>query len=86
MSGTVDGKPIRSLSSGIACRRWLCAASTVGSFDLGAVGEKGDVADTPFANPVKDFYQTNPIARASRTMAECSALHASAGRTPMAAE
>ena len=23
---------------------------------------------------VKDFYLTNPIARASRTMAECSAL------------
>jgi NADH-quinone oxidoreductase subunit G len=27
-----------------------------------------------FASPVKDFYLTNPIARASAVMAECSAL------------
>ena len=32
-----------------------------------------------------DFYMTNPIARASKTMAECSAL-ASALDTPVAAE
>jgi NADH-quinone oxidoreductase subunit G len=30
----------------------------------------------PFASPVVDFYLTNPIARASRVMAECSALRA----------
>jgi len=29
-----------------------------------------------FVSPVRDFYLTNPIARASRVMAECSALHA----------
>ena len=28
----------------------------------------------PFRSPVTDFYMTNPIARASHTMAECSAL------------
>ncbi|MGN6467325.1 MAG: molybdopterin-dependent oxidoreductase, partial [Rhizobiaceae bacterium] len=28
----------------------------------------------PFVSPVKDFYLTNPIARASAVMAECSAL------------
>jgi NADH-quinone oxidoreductase subunit G len=28
----------------------------------------------PFASPILDFYLTNPIARASRIMAECSAL------------
>jgi NADH-quinone oxidoreductase subunit G len=28
----------------------------------------------PFVSPVKDYYLTNPIARASRTMSECSAL------------
>ncbi|MCH8861792.1 MAG: NADH-quinone oxidoreductase subunit G [Proteobacteria bacterium] len=27
-----------------------------------------------FALPVEDFYQTNPVARASRTMAQCSAM------------
>jgi NADH-quinone oxidoreductase subunit G len=46
----------------------------------------GDVAPTktPFASPVTDFYLTNPIARASAVMAECSALAQS--RVQMAAE
>ena len=34
----------------------------------GAMGKSG------FASPIKDFYLTNPIARASAVMAECSAL------------
>jgi NADH-quinone oxidoreductase subunit G len=38
----------------------------------------------PFANPVGDFYLTNPIARASAVMAECSRL--AAGRMAEAAE
>jgi NADH-quinone oxidoreductase subunit G len=33
----------------------------------------GTVDETPFKNAIGDFYLTNPIARASRTMAECSA-------------
>ncbi|WP_137153660.1 NADH-quinone oxidoreductase subunit NuoG [Rhizobium sp. FKL33] len=32
------------------------------------------MAKSAFASPVKDFYLTNPIARASAVMAECSAL------------
>ena len=28
----------------------------------------------PFVNVIRDFYLTNPIARASAVMAECSAL------------
>jgi NADH-quinone oxidoreductase subunit G len=32
------------------------------------------MAKSGFASPVKDFYLTNPIARASAVMAECSAL------------
>ena len=28
----------------------------------------------PFRSPIEDFYLTNPIARASAVMAECSAL------------
>ena len=40
--------------------------------DLGK-GE-GKTTSEPFVSPVRDFYMTNPIARASRTMAECSAL------------
>ncbi|MDP3898825.1 MAG: NADH-quinone oxidoreductase subunit NuoG [Mesorhizobium sp.] len=34
----------------------------------------GEIGHAPFASAVKDFYLTNPIARASAVMAECSAL------------
>jgi NADH-quinone oxidoreductase subunit G len=34
----------------------------------------GRLGKAPFVPPVKDFYLTNPIARASAVMAECSAL------------
>ncbi|MFC5385603.1 NADH-quinone oxidoreductase subunit NuoG [Aquamicrobium segne] len=34
----------------------------------------GTVEKTGFVSPVRDFYLTNPIARASAVMAECSAL------------
>ena len=44
----------------------------------------GTVDKTPFASSVQDFYLTNPIARASRVMAECSAL--ARGRRLEAAE
>ena len=37
-------------------------------------GIGGDVDRAGFASPVKDFYLTNPIARCSAVMAECSVL------------
>jgi len=40
----------------------------------------GKPSSEPFASPVTDFYLTNPIARASAIMAECSALASSAQR------
>ena len=43
--------------------------------DIAAVAKKGGrLGKTAFASPVKDFYLTNPIARASTVMAECSSL------------
>jgi NADH-quinone oxidoreductase subunit G len=45
----------------------------------------GAVADAPFASPVRDFYLTNPVARASAVMAECSRTIGK-GRTAEAAE
>ena len=36
--------------------------------------QAGTLNKAGFASPVKDFYLTNPIARASAVMAECSAL------------
>ncbi|MDB5509371.1 MAG: NADH-quinone oxidoreductase, chain [Hyphomicrobiales bacterium] len=44
----------------------------------------GDLGKAGFASPVQDFYLTNPIARASAVMAECSAL--AKGRLQQAAE
>ena len=44
----------------------------------------GEPAKAPFVCPIQDFYMTNPIARASAVMAECSRL--AAGRMPAAAE
>ena len=35
---------------------------------------EGAMSAEPFRSPVTDFYMTNPIARASKIMAECSAL------------
>lgn len=37
-------------------------------------GVSGEVDAAPFENAVEDFYLTNPIARASKVMAECSAV------------
>ncbi|HEV2560512.1 MAG TPA: NADH-quinone oxidoreductase subunit NuoG [Rhizomicrobium sp.] len=50
-----------------------------------AIGAAGKLEAAPLASPVTDFYLTNPIARASDTMAECSRLFVS-GATQMAAE
>ncbi len=54
--------------------------SIVTSLDLGALGAAGDVSDAPFASPVKAFHLTNPIARASVTMAECAAVVSGAAK------
>jgi NADH-quinone oxidoreductase subunit G len=37
-------------------------------------GLGGEPSREPFRSPVVDFYLTNPIARASRVLAECSQL------------
>jgi len=40
----------------------------------GPFGEDGPAEPAPFAYPIADFYHTDPISRASVTMAKCSAL------------
>jgi NADH-quinone oxidoreductase subunit G len=40
-----------------------------------AAAAPGAHSREPFVSPIRDFYLTNPIARASAVMAECSALH-----------
>src|SRR4029079_613300 len=44
----------------------------------------GTPGTTPFLSPIADFYLTNPIARASKIMANCSALYS--GTMAQAAE
>ncbi|WP_425407927.1 NADH-quinone oxidoreductase subunit NuoG [Hyphococcus sp.] len=43
-------------------------------FDASAVGAAGEMDGAAFVSGVADYYLTNPIARASKTMSECSAV------------
>jgi NADH-quinone oxidoreductase subunit G len=66
----------------------LAALGSVDAADAGALkgfsaGRK-KMNKAAFKNPVQDYYLTNPVARASAVMAECSALRA--GRALEAAE
>jgi NADH-quinone oxidoreductase subunit G len=48
-----------------------------GCADLaGPSGDPAAMGEAPFASPIRDFWRTDPIGRASATMAECSALFA----------
>ena len=48
-----------------------------GTFDAASIGSKGELGDVAFTSSVRDPYLTNPIARASATMAELSAQRTS---------
>jgi NADH-quinone oxidoreductase subunit G len=50
------------------------------SLDLAQLGADGELSEAPFASPIRNFYLTNPIARASVTMAECAALVSGAAK------
>jgi NADH-quinone oxidoreductase, chain G len=50
------------------------APADVGAAVQALAGIGGTPGREPFVSPIKDFYLTNPIARASGVMAECSAL------------
>jgi NADH-quinone oxidoreductase subunit G len=63
-----------------ALRRALVAANPVfGAIDAaprsawGAFGKEGSIDAAAFAYPIRDFYRTDAISRASPTMAECAA-------------
>ena len=44
-------------------------------------GSGGDVGSEPFVNPITNFYMTDPISRASKTMATCSETFDGNGKT-----
>ncbi|MBL8556934.1 MAG: NADH-quinone oxidoreductase subunit G [Phenylobacterium sp.] len=57
---------------------------TAAAVDYAGLGRKGDVSDAPFKSAVASFHLSNPIARASVTMAECAQL--ASGAAKIAAE
>ena len=59
-------------------------ADDAAEFDVASIGAAGDVTSADFGVAVTDFYFTNPIVRASKTLAECSAI--AAGPAQAAAE
>ncbi len=67
-------------------RRMAEIAPTLGAVDVvtgatfTAPASAGAIAPEPFASPITDFYLTNPIARASSVMQECSALFVPGGK------
>jgi NADH-quinone oxidoreductase subunit G len=52
----------------------IMPADPEGLSELAAL--QGEMVTAPFACPIRDYFLTNPIARASRIMAECSSLRA----------
>jgi len=90
----VLGRRLRHNSFAELRARVVAAHPELGKVDVAAMsppsalepllGTTGKLGDAPFGAAVQDFYLTNPIARASAIMAECSAL--AAGRLAEAAE
>jgi NADH-quinone oxidoreductase subunit G len=57
----------------VAVNRSLAALDQQSAGAWGEFGKAGPLSDAPFASPIANFYMTDPISRASRTMAECMA-------------
>jgi NADH-quinone oxidoreductase subunit G len=79
LSGAL-GKPLPFDSLRDLRQRMRAAHPTLGEIDMiaktawGSFGAVGPIAATPFVYPISDFYKTDPVSRASPTMAECSEL------------
>jgi NADH-quinone oxidoreductase subunit G len=79
------GKPLPYDNLGQVRRRLVAVNPVFGTLEeakrgaWGAFGQAGAVGSEPFASPVRNFYMTDPISRASPTMAECTATFAGGG-------
>jgi NADH-quinone oxidoreductase subunit G len=85
---SVLGKPLPYDSIG-ALRARMAEASPVFAHPeevtraaWGTFGRKGAIERVPFAYPIRDFYRTDAIGRASPTMAECAATLGSVKGVP----
>jgi len=63
---------------------YVAGPAAVANLDLGNLGVAAELTEAPFVSAVREFHLTNPIARASVTMAECAAL--ASGANKIAAE
>jgi NADH-quinone oxidoreductase subunit G len=85
LSGGV-GRPLPFDTLGELRNRMRQACSTLAEAERvtrapwGSFGEPGPVAPDAFEYPIEDFYRTDPISRASRTMAQCSELFVARGQ------
>ncbi|MEQ8397183.1 NADH-quinone oxidoreductase subunit NuoG [Thalassobaculum sp.] len=52
----------------------FAAIDTIEPAAWGEFGASGAVDDAPFTSPIENFYMTDPISRASKTMAECTEI------------
>ena len=52
----------------------LAAIDQVVPAAWGNFGEAGPAGPEPFVYPIADFYRTDPISRASASMAQCSEM------------
>jgi NADH-quinone oxidoreductase subunit G len=57
----------------------LAEADKVTRAEWGSFGAEGPVDAAAFTYPIADFYRTDPISRASETMAECSRVFGGKG-------
>ncbi len=53
----------------------LGEADKINAAEWDDFGQDGDMSGDPFVSPVTNFYMTDPISRASATMAECTSVH-----------
>jgi NADH-quinone oxidoreductase subunit G len=68
----------------IAVNRVFAALDQQSAGAWGEFGKAGSVSDAPFGHAIENFYMTDPISRASRTMAEC--IDSRRRQMPVAAE
>jgi NADH-quinone oxidoreductase subunit G len=72
------GKPLPYDTLGQVRRRLVKVNPVFGTLDQrlpakwGPFGHAGEMGPEPFASPIANFYMTDPISRASPTMAECT--------------
>ena len=78
---TLNFDTIRELRARmVAYAPWFGAVDAVDPAAWGDFGVAGEMSGDPFAAAIENFYMTDPISRASATMAECTAVLGAEGK------